>query len=386
MARASYLLGLVWQPLEAMPASPYHEPSLLDEVLLSPVSSNHSPETRFGDLRSLLQRAPSAQVWFELIELLEDWQEEDPNDFVRVALPYVCGHLDHWPDRLRQLPIDWFESWCEQRDEQDMERGAWRFTLARAFVAPELPHRDTARALVRGMTQSEWLEDATVLEMPRCYMRNLPIWMLARSSKLGRLEALDLSYNGLSVWSMHALQRAESLTAIERLALDGNGLDARALMPLAARTDWRRLRALSLSSTTGSHRERLEALMSTPCWPHVRSLALPGQLLDDSTLELFLESPPPALTHLDLRDHRLSPKAIRKLLTSDAGQALTSLDLSHHAPRQTTDALCDALLDTSPPLVELKLRRLDLAPERLGALLEFSQETFYIVRGCLLGP
>lgn len=137
-------------------------------------------------------------------------------------------------------------------------------------------------------------------------------------------------------------------------------------------------RALSLSSTTGSHRERLEALMSTPCWPHVKSLALPGQLLDDSTLELFLESPPPSLAHLDLRDHRLSPKAIRKLLMSDAGQALTSLDLSHHAPRQATDALCDALLDAMPPLVELKLRRLDLAPERLGALLEFSPRLAHI--------
>ena len=325
MARASYLLGLVWQPLEAMPASPYHEPSLLDEVLLSPVSSNHSPETRFGDLRSLLQRAPSAQVWFELIELLEDWQEEDPNDFVRVALPYVCGHLDHWPDRLRQLPIDWFESWCEQRDEQDMERGAWRFTLARAFVAPELPHRDTARALVRGMTQSEWLEDATVLEMPRCYMRNLPIWMLARSSKLGRLEALDLSYNGLSVWSMHALQRAESLTAIERLSLDGNGLDARALMPLAARTDWRRLRALSLSSNALGD-EGMEVLTSAPHFSRLRELSLAKNEIGDEGIQILANSAMyGSLECIDLANNNLGSRSCEALA---AAPSLVELDLT----------------------------------------------------------
>lgn len=154
----------------------------------------------------------------------------------------------------------------------------------------------------------------------------------------------------------------------------GGWLDLRApAQPLLSIT-----RTLSLSITTGPHRERLEALMATPCWYDVKFLTLPGQFLDDATLDLFLESPPPALTHLDLRDHRLSPRAIRKLLSSDVGQSLHALDLSHHSTRRATDALCDALLDTAPPLVELKLRRLDLAPERLGELVSFSPKLEHI--------
>lgn len=333
---------------------------------MSPVSRNHSRDARFGDLRSLLQRGPSAQVWAELIELLEEWQEEDPSDFERVALPYAAGHLGAWPDRLRQVPLDWFESWCEQKDEVGLDGGEWRFELARAFVAPELPHRDDARALVRGMTQSDWLDEATVLEMPRCYMRNLPIWMLARSAKLGSLKSLDLSYNGLSVWSMHALQRAESLTAIERLTLDGNGLDAKAIAPLAARTDWRSLRALSLSSNALGD-EGMEVLASAPHFSRLRELSLAKNEIGDEGMQILASSAlHGSLEILDLANNNLGPRSCEALATAPS---LVELDLTGN----TVDEFGGESLVRSPHFeqwIRLGLANTGVAARTLEAMAE----------------
>ena len=285
---------------------------------------------RFGDLRSLLQRTPSEQAWQELIDLLGEWHRFEPLDFAERALPYAMRHLRAWPDRLRQLPLDWFERWCEVKGAgfDDGEGEDWRFELACAFVAPELPHRDTARALVRGVTSLDWLDGVTVLEMPRCYMRNLPIWMLARSTRLGNLKELDLSYNGLSVWSMHALQRAESMTELERLVLDGNGLDAKALAPLAARTDWRGLRALSLASNALGD-EGVEVLAGAPHLSRVRELSLAKNEITDRGMSALSSSTlHGTLASIDLSNNRLGERSCAQLATAPS---LLEIDLTGNA-------------------------------------------------------
>ena len=59
----------------------------------------------FGELRSLLQQPPSAQVWEALCALVFPAKWEKTAD---QWLPYAQDQLDRrWPDDLRVMPLKW---------------------------------------------------------------------------------------------------------------------------------------------------------------------------------------------------------------------------------------------------------------------------------------
>lgn len=62
---------------------------------------------RFGELRSLLQRRPSRQVWEQVCDLLEREWLDDPAEAERLFIPYAEDVLARWPDALRALPTRW---------------------------------------------------------------------------------------------------------------------------------------------------------------------------------------------------------------------------------------------------------------------------------------
>ncbi len=65
-------------------------------------------EQLFGDLRSLLQRPPSDEVWAALCELLDLWPAEP---LEALAIPYALEHLARWPAALRcDAPRSWIDA------------------------------------------------------------------------------------------------------------------------------------------------------------------------------------------------------------------------------------------------------------------------------------
>jgi hypothetical protein len=61
----------------------------------------------FGELRSLLQEAPSEEVWERVCEQLDLWP---PEALEAVALPYVLEHVARWPATVERLaPLRWMD-------------------------------------------------------------------------------------------------------------------------------------------------------------------------------------------------------------------------------------------------------------------------------------
>lgn len=89
-----------------------------------------SIEHTFGELRSLLEQAPSAQVWTTLCEHCNiaargtgrvdtgrvDTGRVDTGRFEAEVLPYVLDRLRGWPDALRIARMDWLDEAAGQGD------------------------------------------------------------------------------------------------------------------------------------------------------------------------------------------------------------------------------------------------------------------------------
>lgn len=54
----------------------------------------------FARLRELLSLGPSHQNWDTLINVLENWEDEDDKE---LALEYTRQHVLQWPTDLRRL-------------------------------------------------------------------------------------------------------------------------------------------------------------------------------------------------------------------------------------------------------------------------------------------
>ena len=72
-------------------------------------SSMRGDAALFGELRSILARAPSRGAWRSLVFFFERYGESHPGACQQVWLPYAHLCLDRWPARLRRAPARWIE-------------------------------------------------------------------------------------------------------------------------------------------------------------------------------------------------------------------------------------------------------------------------------------
>ena len=324
------------------------------------MTSKKTPARRFGELRSILQRQPGSMTWSYLLEVCAIWAREDHEAFARMGLSYALEHLERWPDRERAVPAEVLERWLASGVPSG-ER--WLLEMARAVCTPGLSHRDEARGLVRELARAPWASSLTVLEMPRCYMRNLPVWMLARAPLL-ELHELDLSFNGLSVWGMHALQRADSLTSLRRLSLAGNGLDAKAIAPLLAATKWTGLRSLDLSNNAITDDGLLDITRAPSCQT-LEQLSLARADLTDAGMAHLARTPMlGALRGLDLGRNEIGEHGCEVL------QGATNLRALVLTGNPLTDPGAKRLfsLESMPMLRELELASVQLGASSMRAL------------------
>lgn len=191
----------------------------------------------FGEIRSLVQEAPSARAWARLCALLDERADE-------VTLGYVADHIERWPDAMRGMPPVWLER--AVRGEEDA-----RFVLARGVRCVGLSPREIELALRHpGLAALKWLSveggragDARAvaaaaptglerLRMSGCGIVDAGARELSRSLRLRGLEALELPGNRIGLEGARSLSRWEG--ELEELDLSGNPLGARAARVLAA--------------------------------------------------------------------------------------------------------------------------------------------------------
>jgi hypothetical protein len=223
----------------------------------------------FGEVRSLVQEAPSVEAWGRLCALLDARADEG-------TLGYVRDHIERWPDGLRALPDGWLAR--AMRRERDARLG-----LARGLRVVGVTPRELEAALSHpDLTGLTWLSvragklgDAgakalaaaapvalTRLEVSGCRVGDAGAKALAGSGRLVRLEELDLSGNRVRLEGVRALARG-SWPRLRALDLRGNPLGARAARALAAADGMGALERLELDVgrlSVGS----IEALATSP--------------------------------------------------------------------------------------------------------------------------
>jgi hypothetical protein len=160
----------------------------------------------FGELRSLFQHEPSAQLWRELCALADAWSDEG---FVQVALEYALNHLRGWPDALRAMPAAWSDALARGDDEPrallcavlappraSLEPDA----LLRLCASPRLTHITTldlggwglADEHIARIVASPHLSNLTTLELGQNHIGPDGAQAIAASPHMGRLSALYL--------------------------------------------------------------------------------------------------------------------------------------------------------------------------------------------------
>lgn len=305
---------------------------------------NEAQRRLFSEIRSLLQRAPDAQVWAEVCEYMSHWRERET--FEQSALPYALGHLSGWPDELRAVPLRWRDAlvrgidlpWTPIVRALDASRMGLRDADMLALVhAPVLKfvtrldltdNRLDARALGK-LLDAVAPGQLHTLHLSGNLLGDDGVRVLASHPALSGLRVLEIGRVGMSDVGLRALLHSVTLPALEVLRVRQERLDgaqtARALAE--ARVTPRALELVEAGMTPHA----LEALLEGPLLDSLRALDLSGNELGFRGGALLARSPRVAgLRALRLRRVMLGERALDVLVRSEQVEGIGALDVSHN--------------------------------------------------------
>jgi hypothetical protein len=295
------------------------------------VFSSEYKNALFGELRSILQRPPSEEVWRELCDNVNKWPYVDVE---HVILPYASGLLDAWPDRLREAPRTWLDdlrilfcrrlAYTHARDDLDRVCELIRSGQLRAITELDLSHGDY---------------DGFVLQ-------------IADDSRLDALTWLELAFCDLGERGMLALAASPILRQLRYLGLfQGSvGADAspEAYTTFVTSANLAQMEHLDLGGHEGFVDEAASALFRSPHLGQLTTLDLSFTSISDGSIEALLTSPLLSqLTSLDLSHCMISDAGALAIASSPRVAGLRSLKLLDNYP-MTARGL--AALATSPHL------------------------------------
>lgn len=299
----------------------------------------------FGELRSLLQEAPSEALWWRLCEHLDLWSEEP---LAQLAAPYVAEHLERWPDGVRrEAPDRWLTSRLLAPLANHIALRGYAEPLSQLAASPRAP--------------------APSLDMSLCGLSAAQLDGLLSTPCLEGVRALDLSLNTLGAEVLPILARSPQLAALHTLDLSLNRLFYEAgsggLRDLALP----QLRALNLSFNMPL---TIDDLLAAPCAGQLEQLDLRHTSLRDDALVSIAAGGLPSLRSLKLSGNSFGERGLRALLASTHLSSLEHLDAptSLGALPMSRSALF-ALLDASA-MPALRTMSLHLGASRCERLYE----------------
>jgi hypothetical protein len=189
----------------------------------------------FGELRSLFQHAPSAQLWRELCELADAWSDEG---FVHVALDYALNHLRGWPDALREPPPRWVDALAYQQ-LGDEPRALLCTTLAPR--SGSLEHDELMR-----LCASPYLAHITTLDLGGWGLSAGHIAHIVASPHLSNLTTLELGLNPIGPDGARAIAASPHMGRLSALYMVQCHIGPEGAAMLAASPHMRQLRALNV--------------------------------------------------------------------------------------------------------------------------------------------
>jgi hypothetical protein len=274
-------------------------------------------ERLFGELRSLMQEAPSYEVWERVVEALDRWPE---GTLEAEALPYVCDHLRRWPEAHdRAAPAAWAIA--------ALDGGSSPRLLACATLRLQFAQvRDRQLgwlAACRHVRNLRYIDMSYVGQVQAEGMS-----ALANSPNLGALASLEVSGSlGDGAWEALALGRG--LPALRHLYASSSGLGGEALLMLRRGKLFARLTTLSLSyNTLAEGVAHLDGVR----WESIEQLELSGCALDDGGAEALSRLDAPRLEVLSLSQSSLTERGVLALLGAQRLPALRLLEVTDCHP------------------------------------------------------
>lgn len=294
----------------------------------------------FGELRSLLHRAPDEEGWYALCAALEAAYAADPARYEDQLSAYVEGALATWPDAMRLAPARWY-----------VERTSPLLGHARTLrLTKKLSSEQGARLLA-----DPALDTLRVLHVPLGSLHGPPplhgqlIPALTRAAP--RLVELDAALSLGTEPQIEPLRRIASAPTLRRLRLHSAPFEQRQRLQHLVDAPFAALRVLELDGC-GLRKEApgvigqadwtrdLEVLALEHCGcgtgvrpllrriERLRALRLGYSMLDEHTLTRMLgEHALAELEALDLSGNPLPHGGARELLAAPCMSTLRTLDL-----------------------------------------------------------
>lgn len=244
----------------------------------------------FGEVRSLLQHKPDAEIWEALCQQLSDWR--GPEDLESVVIPYILAHIQEWPHHLRGTPLRWKEG---------LVRGA-NLPFARLIKHLDASHMG---------------------------LRNEDLLTLARAPVMAHVASIDFSHNAIGWRGLsHLLEETRHLERLRALSFDHTGIGVEGIRLIAQTQSLRDLESLSLRAVQTSP-EGIRALMQSPSLKSLKKLAISKNGLVERHISALLDGERFAqLRTLLLDDNPLGSRGVIRLFHQRSTVNLEALDLS----------------------------------------------------------
>lgn len=276
---------------------------------------------RFGELRSLLQHAPSRTIWAQCCALAEQFE---PHLFEQEILPYMLGRLRHWPDALRVVPRRWLVGMIEG------EPLPWMPCARYLRIEHGMPISDPVFEM---LARHEGMSHITMLEVsPNQKVYLSAVRLLLQSPHLSQLRHLSLSNMQLQDKSLRHVMAQTACRCLETLDVANNLLGRDTVIYLSDYGWAQQLRALNLSSNPMGD-VGVRALSRTGRWRRLDTLELSDIRMGAAGMSQLATAPILEQLHTLVLDHNaMYYDGVGALAQSDRLPALTHLSLGGVQP------------------------------------------------------
>lgn len=311
---------------------------------------------RFGEVRALLQEAPSEAAWTRLCALLEGCERDALTEEI---LPYCAQHLQRWPDALRVV----------RRPEVERLVGGQpvnHWTLARALDVAEM--RKIA-SFFDGLAERDALSELRQVSFSNCQMGPEALRRLMALLPSQTLTHLDLSYNAMGEQGAAVLAEVEAFPRLEVLNLRRNKIKAKGAAALHVVPLFSTLRELDLGYNALG-KTHAATIFSSELWPsQLELLDLCYANVSDRAVEVLVNSPRAAsLRALNLRQCDVSDVGLSAMVSSTQLGALRFLGLEGNDLRRY-DRFWEASWFEQLELLDLRSMRHDNDTAELRAFI-----------------
>lgn len=181
-------------------------------------------DTKFGDIRSILDDAPSWKTWKRLCEFLEECEDED--ELEEKIFPFVNELMHDWDDRLRAAPAYWVEPLLEGEHVP-------HFAICRTL---DLRCLGVVLKDVELLAESHELNSIHCLNLAYNGLQDDGTRLLVSSSVVSNLRKLDLAGNSVETDGIQAISESPYLENLQHLDLTGNWVNDQGATFLAEST------------------------------------------------------------------------------------------------------------------------------------------------------